>query len=95
MAFSPWTPSLKGIAVTPCDLTQELADLDVKPDARKVNDEQWTLKKLKFVVDMLPDYKEALMESVLAVWRLKETQEKGLQNMAWRLHVEAWLVSRA
>ena len=35
----------------------------------------------------------ALMESVVAVWRLQGFSEQGEDDESWKDHVEAWLVS--
>ena len=35
----------------------------------------------------------ALWECVLALWRLKLTEEKGSEDLIWLQHVSAWMVS--
>ena len=45
-------------------------------------------------VDKVPKVaKEALVESAVALMRLRETQKQGIKDQTWRDHVLAWLVS--
>ena len=88
-----WTPSLRGNALRACSLIADLEKLDIRPDARKDSEKAWTLAELSEVMDKVPLASRALMESVVAVWRLQGFSEQGEDDENWKDHVEAWLVS--
>ena len=88
-----WTPSLRGNALRACSLIADLERFDIRPDARKDSEKAWTLAELGEVMDKAPLASRALMESVVAVWRLQGFSEQGEDDESWKDHVEAWLVS--
>ena len=38
--------------------------------------------------------KAAIVESMLAIWRLQRHEERGANDPEWQNHLEAWLVCR-
>ena len=88
-----WTPSLRGNALRACLLIADLERFDIRLDARKDLEKAWTLAELSEVMDKAPLASRALMESVVAVWRLQGFSEQGEDDENWKDHVEVWLVS--
>ena len=94
-----WKPALEGNHLPPCVLIAELVEDDIKPDPRNVLERPWSVAGLREFVDYVPEAKWAIVESVLAIWRLKQREEDGGQVESidadvWQDHLEAWLVSR-
>ena len=88
-----WTPSLRGNALRACLLIADLERFDIRLDARKDLEKAWMLAELSEVMDKAPLASRALMESVVAVWRLQGFSEQGEDDENWKDHVEVWLVS--
>ena len=84
---------MRGNALWACSLVADLERFDIRPDARKDSEKVWTLAELGKVMDKAPLASRALMESVVAVWRLQGFSEQGGDDENWKDHVEAWLVS--
>ena len=92
-----WKPALNGNRLQPCILIAELVDDDIKPDPRNVLERPWSVAGLREFVGYVPEAKWAIVESVLAIWRLKQREEEGgkvedADADAWQDHLEAWLV---
>jgi hypothetical protein len=88
---TPWTPSLRGNHLVPCTLLAALG----RPDPSSADDSRWTRKALLPELAKVPvEAREAVLESVIAIWRLKKTEEEGPDDPVWEDHLEAWLVRR-
>ena len=92
---TPWVPALRGNVLTPFVMVEELEESGVRPTPLRAEEREWTPTAVKEVVNGIPMMKEALLESLLAVWRLQMCQEEsdkpGIAE-AWQDHLEAWLV---
>ena len=94
-----WKPVLEGKQLQPCALTAELVEDDIKPDPRKESERPWTVAGFREIVKNVPEARGAIAESVLAIWRLKQCEDRGRVESVdvdgWQDHLEAWLVRRA
>lgn len=91
---TPWTPSLNGNALLPCQLTKDLIFTEVVPDPRQEGEIGWSYAGLRREVSKGNALaKDAIMESVVAIWRLRERDSSASGNTEWQNHLEAWLVS--
>ena len=96
MNFStPWRPSLHGCELQDCALVQDLVEGMSVPNHLDAAKLPWSFQGVRAEVESAPQATQALVESIFAIWRLKETQEKGIRDPVWRLHIRAWLVRRS
>ena len=85
-----WIPQLDGIKLPACELFDEVVQQWLIP---KVDlDPSWAKKNLFPVFATVTDA-EAIWETVLAMWRLKQREEDGGEEKVWQDHVVAWMVS--
>jgi hypothetical protein len=94
MDFStPWTPILRGQQVRSFSLLDFAESVGTSPETKVPTDESWTAdaqsSELKSVAKAPRD---ALLETVFRLWRLKEIEEYGSGIAMWADMVEAWLV---
>jgi hypothetical protein len=93
MDFSkPWTVSLRGNHLVPCDLVKHLIEKNAQPPFWEPAQEAWSRDFLASELAKRPIATEALWESVLALWRLKVVEDVGTDDAIWVDHVEAWMV---
>ena len=90
--MTPWDPALNGKDLQPCLLIQDLVEGRCVPNPHLEEDAPWSLVGLRGQVEKVPEVKEALVECVVALWRLMSTQEQGVEDDNWRDHLVAWLV---
>ena len=96
---TPWTPTLRGNALQPCVLIQALVEDEVQPNSRSTGERPWSFAGYREVVNSVPAAKDAIVESVTAIWRLKTEEEEGgkgesVHSPGWQDHLEAWMVRR-
>ena len=89
---TPWKPSLRGNRLNPCALTRELEENDERPSFRRLEELVWAPGLFGLQIDNTGMAKEAIQESVLAIWRLQVVQEEGADDRDWQNHLVAWLV---
>ncbi len=87
-----WEPQLRGNRLRPCALLKAFIDDDERPSSRNKLDAEWALSSYGSRLEEVPYAKEAIVESVVAVWRLHSTEEDGPSDPLWGDHLEAWLV---
>ena len=87
---APWIPSIDGKACAPCALYDGVVMEDTRPNAREHSD--WAQENLESRLGKTPAFREALWEGILALWRLRLQEEKGVHDVSWRNLVSAWLV---
>lgn len=92
--ITPWVPTLRGNSLGPCTIVAQLIDDDVRPDPRNKNEVAWTVVGMKETLNKVPKARAAIMETMLAIWRLSERGEDGENDEEWQNHLEAWLVRR-
>jgi hypothetical protein len=90
---TPWTPSLRENALPPCKLVAPLVKKDVRPDPAVSMHSHWTGEEVMKDLQKVPsEAREAVAESILAIWRLYQVVEDGADDMVWEDHLEAYLV---
>ena len=94
---TPWVPQLRGNALRPCPPIEALVEDEVKPDSRKEGERPWSLPGFREIVNSVPVARAALQECMLAIWRLRATEEEaskpdGEFAELWQDHFEAWTV---
>lgn len=88
----PWAPSLNGNELRKCDSVADLIEYGMAPSFRKPSDRAWTEAMCESELAGAPvAAREAIMETVVAVWRLREKQLVSGDPL-WKDHLEAWLV---
>lgn len=94
MSFStPWTVTREGKELGPCRLIANLVEDEERPSARTPKDQGWAISAIKVSLRNVTDeQRDAIIESVVAVWRLRERDEEGPADGAWQAHLAAWLV---
>jgi hypothetical protein len=56
---------------------------------------EWTRKGITKNLEVVPaEAKEAVIESIIAIWRLYQVGEDGPDDSVWEDHLEAWLVRK-
>jgi len=88
----PWIPSLNGNVLDPCPLIADLIADDLKPNSRVDSDRRWSMTALGPLLDADPEMKAPLWAAVVAIWRLRCSEEEGRNCETWRSHLQAWLV---
>jgi len=96
---TPWTPMLNGNELRPCALIEDFVTDNIQPDPRNKGERPWTIAGFREITNSVPDAEKALIESVVAIWRLQQHEEEGgkedsLDSAGWQDHLEAWLVRR-
>ena len=67
---TPWVPSLRGNNLPPCALVSDLIEYGTGPTFRKSGDRWWTEAGCENeLLAALPESREAIMESVVMIWR--------------------------
>lgn len=87
-----WVPRLNNRDLEPCALIEDLVSENNYPDPDSLQDEPWLVTALAPHLDKAPLIREELLESVVAIWRLREVDEQGPNDPIWQDHLEAWLV---
>jgi hypothetical protein len=87
-----WQPQIKGNLLRPCALLTELIENEEGPRSRDPSDADWKLSSYSSLLEEVQYAKRAIVESVVAVWRLRQTEEEGPADALWGDHLEAWLV---
>ena len=88
----PWTPWLDGHVLAPLESIANLVDYNSLPDFRY--NHSWSLKVVHPLLNKAPEVaREALWESVVAIWRLSEVDDTAHGDSNWADYLEAWLVS--
>ena len=96
MDFStPWAPTLYGNNLLPCAIVADLVANDERPSFRRPDEKPWSVAAISAEVGSAGPAKAAILESVLAIWRLKMMQEEGAEDREWQNHLTAWLVRDA
>lgn len=91
---SLWTPSFAGKTLSPCRLIESFVHYNVRPSATDSVQRPWSEEALAPELKRFGDFRTAIWECVLALWRLKGFEEQGANSEEWQDHVGAWLVSR-
>jgi hypothetical protein len=89
----PWQVRLDGNYVLPCARAGVLFALEVLPKFTKQNESAWSAEILGPILERHPASKAAMMESAVAIWRLKNYEEKDIEDGSWAENMLAWLVS--
>jgi hypothetical protein len=89
---TPWVPSLRSNALQPCARIADLVKYRAVPDFRKSSDLKWTEVAVESALVGVPKARDAIIETVLAIWRLMQKEENGGEDADWQNHLEAWLV---
>jgi hypothetical protein len=89
----PWQVRLEGNYVLPCARATVLFGLEVLPKFSKQNESAWSAEILGPILERHPASKAAMMESAVAIWRLKNFEEKESDDASWVENMLAWLVS--
>ena len=76
----------------PCALIVDLIEHDERPLFRRLEERPWMADANRGALEKMGPAKEAILESVLMIWRLKAVQEEGAGDMEWQHHLTAWLV---
>ena len=93
MDFStPWALTLYGNNLLPCAIVADLVANDERPSFRRPDEKPWSVAAISAEMGSAGPAKAAILESVLAIWRLKMTQEEGAEDREWQNHLTAWLV---
>ena len=71
---TPWKPTLRGNRLNSCALTRELEENDERPSFRRSEELVWAPGAFGLQIDDTGAAKEAIQESVLAIWRLQVVQ---------------------
>jgi hypothetical protein len=87
-----WTPSYRDRTCAKYGPYEDEVEEGTQPKFRV--EPTWARKALADELAKTPAAAEALWESILALWRLKELEDPGSNRLEWRLLVAAWLVSR-
>ena len=89
---TPWTPSLNGNTLNACALLKDLTENDERPLFRRTEEKTWTAGAVAPELERAGEARDAILESVLVIWRLNMTQEHGDEDQDWQNHLTAWLV---
>lgn len=96
---SPWKPSFAGAPVPPCPFVADLAQYNAVPNKNCATSLSWSEmddEKLKKEIELTPPLgRDAMRETVVAIWRLKEKEERADAADCWQKSLRAWLVSAA
>lgn len=94
MDFStPWTPILNGEEVRSLTFLDFAAKMKTKPESVAPRDATWTVEAQRpFLRNVLGAPRDAVLETVLLLWRLKQMDSLGSEGSRWGDMVEAWLV---
>ena len=88
----PWDPELKGRLLDPCESIADMVEEKCYPDYDVDKERDWTIDAISAELDGAPGISEELIESIVALWRLKEVEEADKCQPSWQDHLEAWLV---
>ena len=81
MDFStPWAPTLYGNNLLPCAIVADLVANDERPSFRRPDEKPWSVAAISAEMGSAGPAKATILESVLAIWRLKMTQEEGAED---------------
>lgn len=94
MLAKRWTPILNYRVLGPCPSISKLVSNRIRPVPGTTKDKAWTVQAIFPELDMAPAIEDELLESVVAIWRLREVQEESWDDLSWHDHLEAWLVRR-
>ena len=89
---TPWVPCIRNNALAPCALIAYLVDDMVGPSPRNDEERAWTFAANRSVLEGVPDAKAAILETLTAIWRLSQEEERGATDEEWANHLEVWLV---
>ena len=96
MSFEvPWKVRLNGNDVLPCARATLLFQFEVLPKFDKQNESAWSTEILGPILERDPSSKAAMMESAVAIWRLKNFEEDDGEDGSWIENMLAWLVSQS
>ena len=87
-----WQPTLKGNTLGPCHLITDLVEDNIRPETQSSSELPWTPTGMKGELSSVGVARAAIVESVVAIWRLQCHKEKGVNDLEWQNHLEAWLV---
>ena len=87
----PWKMRLDGAAVPYLQLIGDLVTKDAKPPSEE--EEDWSSSGLPSSLSRTAPERSSILESMTALWRLREVESSGVYLDAWKKHVVAWLVS--
>jgi hypothetical protein len=87
-----WKPELNGNRLGGCPPIQSLIDDDERPSGRNPHDAKWVPSSYKGWLGGVPEARSAIVETVLAIWRLRAVEGSGPEDPTWKDHLEAWLV---
>ena len=62
------------------------------PDSKKSAERAWAGVGAEEDLGRTPSARDAILESLVAIWRLREKEEEGGDDPSWQDHLEAWLV---
>jgi hypothetical protein len=88
----PWAPRLDGAVVPILELVSELVVKRVEPSEENNAGVGWTARGLTPSLARNAPERAALLESMIALWRLKKVEGTGLYDVIWRDHFVAWMV---
>jgi hypothetical protein len=89
----PWRPSQNGNDLSPCALYNEVVASGAVP--LEAGEPEWAKKRVFPTLSDKAGARPPLWESILAIWRLKQRDEQGGDDLVWQGHVSAWLVRRS
>ena len=96
MSFEvPWLVRLDGNHVLPCARAALLFKFEVMPKLAKQDESAWSADILGPILERHPSSKAAMMESAVAIWRLKNVEVEDGEDSSWVENMLAWLVSRS
>jgi hypothetical protein len=92
MAFNtPWRTTFGGVALPSYPVYDYLVREDASPTPEKYP--TWARTNLTGELGRVIEAREALWETVLALWRLSRDEEEGPKGDIWPKYVSAWMVS--
>ena len=87
-----WEPSLRGNKLRDCELLGSLIENNERPSLRDPSDAEWLPGRYGKLLAGVPYARDAIVESVVVIWRLRCTEDAGATDPLWGDHLEAWLV---
>jgi hypothetical protein len=87
----PWRPRLDGALVPILKILAEFVRNKTEPSPN--DDPGWVPSALSLLLEDSAPVKSALIESLTAIWRLKQVEDEGIYDDIWVKHVAAWMVS--
>ena len=92
---TPWVPALDGKDLAESSFTIDLVVEQQRPSSRRPEDAAWTKKGCEADLEGAPSAaRTALDETVVELWRIRETLEDGRGDSLFLDHLEALLVRR-